>query len=65
VAYRQLGDVAKARQSFEEGLAYVKAKYGRAAGQSEGYLLNDLATVAYLQKDYQTALAYNTERRQH
>jgi CHAT domain-containing protein len=65
-AYRQLGDLAKARQSYEEGLAYVKANMrGRGAGQSEGFLLNDLATVAYMQKDYQTALAYNTQAAQY
>ncbi len=65
-AYRQLGNLAKARQSFEEGLAYVKANMrGRGAGQSEGYLLNDLATIAYLQSDYPTALAYNTQAAQY
>src|SRR6266581_674748 len=65
-AYRQLGDLAKARQAFEEGLAYVKADMrGRWAGQSEGYLLNDLATIAYLQKDFQTALANNTQAAQY
>jgi CHAT domain-containing protein len=65
-AYRQLGDLTKARQAFEEGLAYVKADMrGRWAGQSEGYLLNDLATVAYLQKDFQTALANNTQAAQY
>src|SRR5713101_815972 len=65
-AYRQLGDLAKARQVFEEGLAYVKADMsGRWAGQSEGYLLNDLATIAYLQKDFQTALANNTQAAQY
>ena len=37
--------------------------YGTAleGGESEGYLLNDLATIAFLQKDYQTALSYNTQ----
>jgi CHAT domain-containing protein len=65
-AYRQLGNLAKARQSFEEGLTYVKGNMrGRGAGQSEGYLLNDLATIAYLQKDFQTALAYNTQAAQY
>ncbi len=65
-AYRLVGDLAKARQTFEEGLAYVKANMsGRFEGQSEGYLLNDLATIAYLQKDYQTALTYNTRAAQY
>src|SRR5204863_1883681 len=65
-AYRQLGNLAKARQSFEEGLACVKSNMGgRGAGQSEGYLLNDLATIVYMQKDFQTALAYNTQAAQY
>ena len=37
---------------------------GRREGQTEGYLLNGLATVAYAQKDYQTALAHNTQAAQ-
>ena len=61
-AYRQLGDLAKARQVFQEGLAYVRANMaGRHGSQSEGYLLNDLATIAFLQKDFQTALSFNTQ----
>src|SRR5216683_6763148 len=36
-AYRQLGNLAKAREAFEEGLAYAKANlHGRFEGQSEG-----------------------------
>ena len=61
-AYRQVGDLVKGRQAFEDGLAYVKANMsGRFAGLSEGYLLNDLGTIAFIQKDYQKALAYNTQ----
>jgi CHAT domain-containing protein len=66
MAYRQVGDLAMARQTFEEGLAYVKVNMsGRFEGQSEGYLLNNLATIAFLQKDYQTALTYNTQAAQY
>jgi CHAT domain-containing protein len=65
-AYRQVGDLTKARSVFEEGLAYAKAGMsGRAAGNSEGYLLNELATIAFMQKDYQTALRYNTRAAQY
>jgi CHAT domain-containing protein len=65
-AYRQLGNLAKARQAYEEGLAYVKTEMrGKGAGQSEGILLNDLATIAYMQKDFPRALAYNTQAAQY
>src|SRR5207247_4382201 len=65
-ANRTLGKRAYAGQPFEEGLWYVKANMGGpGAEQSEGYLLNDLATIVYMQKDFQTALTYNTQAAQY
>jgi tetratricopeptide (TPR) repeat protein len=65
-AYRRLGNLAKAREAFEESLAYAKANLrGRFEGQSEGFLQNDLATILFTQKDFQTALAYNTQAAQY
>jgi CHAT domain-containing protein len=61
-AYRAVGDLARARQSLEEGLEFARTRMsGRREGQAEGSLLNGLALVAYAQQDYQTALARNTE----
>jgi tetratricopeptide (TPR) repeat protein len=64
-AYRAVGDLAQAQKAFEEGLALAKTRLsGRQEGQTEGYLLNGLAAVAFAQKDYQTALARNTQAAQ-
>jgi CHAT domain-containing protein len=64
-AYRAVRDLAQAQKAFEDGLALAKSRLsGRQEGQSEGYLLNGLAMVAYARKDYQTALAYNTQAAQ-
>jgi tetratricopeptide (TPR) repeat protein len=64
-AYRSVGDLPKARQTLEEGLEFSKARLkGRQEGQVEGFLLNGLAMVAYAQRDYQTALARNTQAAQ-
>jgi CHAT domain-containing protein len=61
-AYRAVGDLAKARQTLEEGLEFSRTRLsGRHEGQAEGFLLNGLAMVAYAQQDYQTALARNTD----
>ncbi len=64
-AYRSVRDLPKARQTLEEGLEFAKARLkGRQEGQVEGFLLNGLAMVAYAQRDYQTALARNTQAAQ-
>jgi len=64
-AYRSVGDLPKARQTLEEGLEFAKGRLkGRQEGQVEGFLLNGLAMVAYAQRDYQTALARNTQAAQ-
>jgi CHAT domain-containing protein len=64
-AYRAVGDLGQAQKTFEEGLALAKTRLsGRREGQTEGTLLNGLAMVAYAQKDYQTALARNTQAAQ-
>ena len=64
-AYRVVGDLAQAQKAFEEGLALAKTRLsGRREGHTEGYLLNGLAMVAYARKDYQTALARNTQAAQ-
>jgi CHAT domain-containing protein len=64
-AYRAVSDLAQAQKAFEEGLALAKSRLsGRHEGQTEGYLLNGLAMVAYARKDYQTAVAYNTQAAQ-
>jgi len=63
--YRLVGDLPRARQVLEEGLAYVRGNLGgRRAGQSEGFLLNGLAQVAMAQRDYQSALAWSTQAAQ-
>ncbi len=64
-AYRVVGDLAQAQKAFEEGLTLATTRLsGRHEGQPEGYLLNGLAMVAYARKDYQTALARNTQAAQ-
>ncbi len=64
-AYRAVGDLARARQVLEEGLAFAKTQLsGRRECQVEGYLLNNLAMVAYAQQDYRTALARNSQAAQ-
>lgn len=65
-AYRAVGDQARARQVLEEGLQFASTRLsGRREGQVEGYLLNGLAMVAYNQRDYQSALARNTQAAQY
>ena len=64
-AYRAVGDLPKARQTLEEGLAYARANIsGRPGGQAEGFLLNGLAGISMAQHDYQTALARSTQAAQ-
>ena len=65
-AYRAVGDQTRARQVLEDGLQFANIHLsGRREGQVEGYLLNGLAMVAYNQRDYQTALARNTQAAQY
>ena len=65
-AYRQVGDLKRARQVLEEGVQFANTRLsGRREGQVEGYLLNGLANVAYAEHDYQTALASNTQAAQY
>ena len=65
-AYRQVGDLKRARQVLEEGVQFANTRLtGRREGQVEGYLLNGLANVAYAERDYQTALASNTQAAQY
>ena len=64
-AYRAVGDLGRARQAFEDGLAFAQKNLsGLREEQVEGNLLNNLASIAHRQKDYQTALARNTEAAQ-
>jgi len=64
-AYRVVGDLAKSRQAFEDGLQFAKTNLsGLREGQVEGFFLNRLAGIALAQKDYQTALARNTQAAQ-
>jgi CHAT domain-containing protein len=64
-AYRAVGDLAQAQKALEEGLTLATTRLsGRREGQTEGYLLNGLASVAYARKDLQTALARNTQAAQ-
>jgi len=64
-AYQAVGDLAQAQKAYEEGLALAATRLsGRREGQSEGFLLNGLARVAYAQREYQTALARNTQAAQ-
>jgi len=65
-AYRNVGDLNRATQVLEEGLQFANTRLtGRREGQVQGYLLNSLAMVAYAQRDYQTALARNTQASQY
>jgi CHAT domain-containing protein len=65
LAYRAVGDLPKARQTIEEGLAYARANMsGRRGGQAEAFLLNDLAIIAFDQRDYRAALAHSTQAAQ-
>src|SRR5262244_7252 len=64
--YRNVGDLTRATQVLEEGLQFANTRLtGRREGQVQGYLLNNLAMVAYAQHDYQTALARNTQASQY
>ena len=61
-AYRAVGDLPRARQSLEEGLELSRTRLsGWREGQSEGFLLNELALIAHAQHDYQSELARSTE----
>jgi len=63
--YRLVGDLTHARQVFEEGLEFTHTRLsGRREGQAEGFILNGLATIAFAQQDYQTALARSTQAAQ-
>ena len=65
-AYRNVGDLNRATQVLEEGLQFANTRLtGRREGQVQGYLLNNLAMVAYAKHDYQTALARNTQASQY
>jgi CHAT domain-containing protein len=65
-AYRNVGDLSRATQVLEEGLQFANTRLtGRREGQVQGYLLNNLAMVAYAQRDYQAALARNTQASQY
>ncbi len=65
-AYRNVGDLSRATQVLEEGLQFANMRLtGRREGQVQGYLLNNLAMIAYAQHDYQTALARNTQASQY
>ena len=61
-AYRSVGDLARARAAFEEGLEVARNNLrGRHESQAEGHLLNGLAMIAYAQQDYQTAITRHTQ----
>jgi CHAT domain-containing protein len=65
-AYRSVRDVAQAAKALEEGLEFAKTRLrGRQEEQVEGFLLNNLAQVAYAQQDFKTALARNTQAAQY
>ena len=64
-AFRAVGDLAQAQKAYEEGLTLATTRLsGPREGQSEGFLLNGLARVAYARRDYQTALARNSQAAQ-
>jgi CHAT domain-containing protein len=64
-AYRVVGDLPQASKVLEEGLELARTRMsGRHGGQVEGFLLNNLAQVAFAQRDFQTALARNTQAAQ-
>jgi CHAT domain-containing protein len=65
-AYRAVRDLPQATKALEEGLEFAKTRLsGRLEGQVEGFLLNNLAQVAYAQQDFKTALARNTQAAQY
>jgi len=65
-AYRSVRDFPQATRALEEGLEFAKTRLrGRQEGQVEGFLLNNLAQVAYAQQDFKTALARNTQAAQY
>jgi CHAT domain-containing protein len=57
-AYRQTGDLGRARVALEEGIAFAD---GQLAGRRDtviaGIIRNTLATVTYAQHDYATSLS--------
>ena len=61
-AYRQMGDLGRARASLEEGIAFADSRLaGRRDTVIAGIARNTLATVTYAQRDYPTSLARATE----
>jgi CHAT domain-containing protein len=65
-AYRSVRDFPQATKVLEEGLEFAKTRLsGRQEGQVEGFLLNNLAQVAYAQQDFKSALARNTQAAQY
>ena len=65
-AYRSVRDFAQATKALEDGLEFAKTRLsGRHEEQVEGFLLNNLAQVAYAQQDFKTALARNTQAAQY
>ncbi len=61
-AYRIVGDLPRAAETLERGLELTRTRLsGRREGHAEGFLLNGLALVAYARRDYETALARNSE----
>ncbi|MBI3106040.1 MAG: CHAT domain-containing protein [Candidatus Rokubacteria bacterium] len=60
-AYRQVGDLARARGTFEAGLQAVETSPFRRRGVGwRGSLSRGLASVAYSQGDYSTAVEQGT-----
>jgi len=61
-AYRQTGDLGRARASLEEGIAFADSQLaGRRDTVIAGIVRNTLSTVTYAQHDYPTSLARATE----
>jgi CHAT domain-containing protein len=61
-AYRQTGDLGRARSALEEAVAFADGQLsGRRDTVIAGIVRNTLSTVTYAQHDYQTSLARATE----
>jgi CHAT domain-containing protein len=64
-AYRAVGNLGDATQALERGLDLAHARLsGRRGGSVEGFLLNQLALVAFAQGDYGAALVHSTRAAQ-
>jgi CHAT domain-containing protein len=64
-AYRQTGNLGRARSSLEDGLAFADSQLaGRRDTVIAGIVRNTLATVTYAQRDYPTSLARATQAAQ-